>query len=86
MLGALAELEDVPLRDADVLEELPKSPGRTFRLAREILERQLVDGRGHPLGAVTIVGPQFRIDEERFATMGAACVEAASQIQRRLNI
>ena len=41
--GVTTKLKNVPLRDADVLEEFPKRPRCAFRLFRKIFERQFVE-------------------------------------------
>jgi DNA-binding IclR family transcriptional regulator len=45
----------------------------------------ILNSRGYPIAGITIVGPRFRVTEDRFEEIGQACVEAAQQVQRRMN-
>lgn len=42
------------------------------------------DHRGHPVAAVLIPAPRFRVSQERLQTLGEACADTARLITRRL--
>jgi len=74
-----------------LLADLIESRERGFALDRsEGLEgihcaaAPILDEHEHPVGAITIVGPAFRLTEDRFESLGRACMEAARSIERRL--
>ncbi len=44
----------------------------------------ILDNYNYPVGAMTVIGPSFRLLESRFATVGAICRAAAKSAQERL--
>ena len=44
----------------------------------------VLDANGHPLAAVTVIAPAFRLPEKMFAEAGRHCIAAAAEIRRRL--
>ena len=75
-----------------LLADLIESHQRGYTIDRseglesiQCLAAPILDARGYPIAGITIVGPRFRVTEDRFEEIGLACVEAAQQVQRRMN-
>ena len=44
----------------------------------------ILDTYQYPVGALTVIGPSFRVTEARFAEIGAQCIAAANSARERL--
>ena len=44
----------------------------------------ILDAYQYPVGALTVIGPSFRVAEARFSEIGEICIEAAKAAQDRL--
>ena len=44
----------------------------------------ILDQNSYPVAGVTVIGPAFRLREEHFEELGRKCIEAATEIQRRI--
>jgi len=43
----------------------------------------VLDQRGHPAGSIWVTGPEFRLTDDRFTTVGDTLAEACSRVSRR---
>ncbi len=44
----------------------------------------VLDDRAYPVASVTVIGPAFRLRERQFEAIGRLCIQAASEISRRI--
>jgi DNA-binding IclR family transcriptional regulator len=44
----------------------------------------ILDKRGKPFAAITVIGPKFRLTEDKFAELGKKCVQIAKSIENKL--
>ena len=44
----------------------------------------ILDDYEYPVGAITTIGPSFRVPEKRFQTIGKICMRAASEIRKKI--
>ena len=44
----------------------------------------ILDKRGVPIAGVTVIGPKFRLTEEKFADLGEHCKTIARRIEAKL--
>ena len=44
----------------------------------------ILDKRAKPVAAITVVGPKFRLTENKFADLGKKCVQVAKSIENKL--
>jgi DNA-binding IclR family transcriptional regulator len=76
---------------ADLRRDLAATRDRGFAISEQELEPEInavaapiLDARGHPIGAIAIVGPSFRMPGERMQALGREILEATHAITREV--
>jgi IclR family transcriptional regulator, KDG regulon repressor len=77
----------------DMQQDLEKVRERGFSISKEEYENDIhavaapiLDGNGCPIAAIAIVGPSYRLSDDRMMMLGQAILETASTIAREIGL
>jgi DNA-binding IclR family transcriptional regulator len=91
--GLPRQTEKTMVEPAELQSDLAATRERGFALSEQEYEPDvnavaapIRDRSGHPIGAIAIVGPSFRMPAERMQALGRQAVEAASAISHEMGL
>ena len=74
-----------------LMAELMEARERGYTVDREegllgiqCVAAPILDKRAYPVAGITVIGPKFRLTEEKFAELGEQCVQIAKSIEAKL--